>query len=75
MVSAGSGGRGLQASWPRTAVGADTDMGGAYRFPYGGILVPTGSLACMGGARGFQNRGKFLCGCMQLDCRSVIFAR
>jgi len=35
-----SEGRGLGFQ-PRTVVGADRDMGGAYRFPYRGKLVPT----------------------------------
>jgi len=36
-----SEGRGLGFQ-PRTVVGANRDMGGAYRFPYHGKLVPTG---------------------------------
>ena len=46
---------------PRTMVGADRDMGGAYRFPYRGKLVPTG-FPGVDGRRyiRFQNRGKLV---------------
>jgi len=71
-----SEGRGLGFQ-PRTVVGADREMGGAYRFPYRGKLVPTSFPGIDGWRERFPEPWEVsvLRRCMQLDCRSVISVR